>query len=148
MKIKIKQLSNNATIPTYGSGNAACLDLYANLQDQQSMIEIQPHETKKVGCGFAFEIPENYCGLIFARSGLATNYGLRPANCVGVADADYRGEYIVAVHNDSNNVRFIHQNDRIAQVMFIPINRIDDLEVVDELSETDRGYNGFGSTGR
>lgn len=147
MKIKIKQLSDTATIPTYGSGNAACIDLYANLQDQ-SMIEIQPHTTRKIGCGFAFEIPNNYCGLIFARSGLATNYGLRPANCVGVADADYRGEYIIALHNDSDNIRYVHQSDRIAQVMFIPVNRIDDLEVVDELSETDRGDNGFGSTGR
>lgn len=145
MQIYIKKLSDNAIVPTYGSGNAACLDLYANIPDQ--MITINPHETQTIGCGFAFEIPYNYCGLIFARSGIATKLGLRPANCVGVADADYRGEYKIALHNDSTNIRYIHHGDRIAQVMFIPVEKID-LEIVNELSKTERGSNGFGSTGR
>ena len=145
MKVNIKKLSENAIIPTYGSGNAACLDLYADIPD--NMTEIKSHETRVVGCGFAFEIPESYCGLIFARSGIATKLGLRPANCVGVADADYRGEYKIALHNDSTSTRYVHHGDRIAQVMFIPTERID-LNIVEELSNTERGSNGFGSTGR
>jgi dUTP pyrophosphatase len=92
------------------------------------------------------ELPENTFGAIFARSGLATKKGLRPANCVGVCDSDYRGEYVVALHNDTDEMMSIEPNERIAQLIvmpFIPVN----FTVVEELNETERGDGGFGSTG-
>ena len=94
----------------------------------------------------SFELPKGYAGYIFARSGLATKRGLRPANCVGVCDSDYTGEYIVAVHNDTDVVQVINHNDRIAQVVFMPVCQANFIEV-EELTETERGSGGFGSTG-
>lgn len=92
------------------------------------------------------EIPEGYFGAIFARSGLATKRGLRPANCVGVVDSDYRGEIIVALHNDTDKCESIHEGDRIAQIVIMPYLPVQ-LEEVEELSDTIRGEGGFGSTG-
>ena len=143
-KIKIKKLNENAKIPTRGSNYAAGYDLYA-CTDRP--ITISPHSTEKIHTGFAIEIPHGYFGAIFARSGLATKEGLRPANCVGVCDSDYRGEYIVAIHNDTDLPAVIEPNERIAQLVVMPF-----LEVlfkeVDELSDTNRGTGGFGSTGK
>lgn len=143
MNIKVKKLNENATIPTQGSKYSAGFDLYAATT---YTIEIEPHQTVKVGTGLAFELPEGTFGAIFARSGLATKKGLRPANCVGVCDSDYRGEYIVALHNDTNYVMTIEPNDRIAQLIVMNYNLIE-LTEVDELSDTERGDGGFGSTG-
>ena len=142
-KIKIKKLNENAIIPTHGSEYAAGYDLYACIDET---IAIQPHTTEKIHIGLAIEIPHGYFGAIFARSGLATKEGLRPANCVGVCDSDYRGEYIVALHNDTNSVKNIAPNDRIAQLVVMPYLPIE-FEEVDELSDTKRGNGGFGSTG-
>lgn len=157
MQVKIKRLSDTAITPTYGSEYAACMDLYADIQesinntslnyDKPNTVVIAPHTTIKIGTGFAFQPPKGYCGLIFARSGLATKSGLRPANCVGVCDEDYSGEYIVAIHNDTDIAKTIHHGDRIAQLMFISVERIDLIEV-EELVDTERGEGGFGSTGR
>lgn len=157
LNIKIKRLSNTAFMPTYGSTKAACMDLYANLGFHDAMtvnglakkpnfVEIEPHTTVKIGTGFAFQPPEGYCGLIFARSGLATKQGLAPANKVGVCDEDYTGEYIVALHNDTDETQFVHHGDRIAQLMFVPYEQASLIEV-DNLNETERGSGGFGSTG-
>ena len=157
LNVKIKRLSDTAFMPTYGSAKAACMDLYANLGYHDAMtvnglakkpnfIEIPPHSTAKIGTGFAFQPPEGYCGLIFARSGLATKRGLAPANKVGVCDEDYTGEYIVALHNDTDEIQFIHHGDRIAQLMFVPYEQANLIEV-DNLDETERGSGGFGSTG-
>lgn len=143
MQINIKKLKENATIPTSGSKYAAGYDLYACIDEP---ITIRPHETAKIGTGLAMEIPEGYFGGIFARSGLATKQGLRPANCCGVADSDYRGEYIVALHNDSNEERIVEPNERIAQLIVMPFLPIEFNEV-NELTDTDRGEGGFGSTG-
>ena len=140
--MKIKLLSDKATIPTRGSEEAAGWDLYA----AESVI-ILPHTTAKISTDIAIEIPAGYFGAVFARSGLATKQGLRPANCVGVIDSDYRGPIIVALHNDSNETRFVSGGDRIAQLVFIPYSSWD-WEVVDELSDTDRNTSGFGSTGQ
>lgn len=140
--VKIKRLSDTATMPTYGSTYAAGLDLYAD-----SDAIIYPKETVKIGCGFAFEPPEGYAGFIYARSGLATKQGLRPANCVGVADEDYKGEYIVPLHNDSRDIQRVNRGDRIAQLIFMPYEQAI-LKEVDELTPTQRGTGGFGSTGR
>lgn len=115
--------------------------------DCKESITIEPHETEKIGTGLAIEIPDGYFGAIFARSGLASKQGLRPANCVGVCDSDYRGEYIVAVHNDSNYPRVINPGERIAQLVVMPYLAVTFDEVAD-LSDTDRGDGGFGSTGK
>lgn len=144
MNIKIKRLSEEATIPTRGSEYSAGYDLYANIEKP---VSIKPHETVKIGTGWAIEIPDGYFGAIFARSGLATKEGLRPANCTGVCDSDYRGEYIVAIHNDSDVVREITPHERIAQLVIIPYLYVDFKET-DELSDTSRGRGGFGSTGK
>lgn len=140
--MKIKLLSDKATIPTRGSEEAAGWDLYA----AESVI-ILPHTTAKISTDIAIEIPAGYFGAVFARSGLATKQGLRPANCVGVIDSDYRGPIIVALHNDSNETRFISGSDRIAQLVFIPYSSWD-WEIVNELSDTDRGDGGFGHSGK
>jgi dUTP pyrophosphatase len=100
----------------------------------------------KIGTGIAVEIPEGYFGAIFARSGLATKRGLRPANCVGVVDADYRGELIVALHNDTDQLQFVEPGERIAQLVIMPYLSVE-FEESDGLNETQRGSNGFGSTG-
>lgn len=144
MKIEIKKLNENAVIPTRGSQQAAGYDLYAATTEP---ITIQPHETVKVGTGLAIAVPDGYFGAIFARSGLAAKQGLRPANCVGVADSDYRGEYIVALHNDTDVERTIEPKERIAQLVVMPYLAVE-FEEKDELSETARGEGGFGSTGK
>lgn len=143
-RVKIKRLNEMAIIPTRGSKEAAGYDLYAAIPES---IRINPHETVKVGTSLAFELPKGTFGAIFPRSGLATKQGLRPANCIGVCDSDYRGEYIVAVHNDSNEIQMIAPGERIAQLILMPyIPMI--FKEVDELSDTKRGAGGFGSTGK
>lgn len=142
--IKIQKLNPNATIPTRGSEEAAGYDLYACID---SPACIPPHTTVKIGTGIALALPPSTFGAIFARSGLATKEGLRPANCVGVCDSDYRGEYIVAIHNDSDRDKYIWPNDRIAQLVVMPYVNFD-FQEVQELNETERGAGGFGSTGQ
>lgn len=144
MNIKIKKLNENAIIPTRGSEYAAGVDLYACIDKP---IEIQPHETVKIGTGLAMELPDGYFGAIVARSGLATKQGLRPANCVGCCDSDYRGDYIVPLHNDTDITQTVIPNERIAQLVIMPYLPVDFTEV-DELTETERGNGGFGHTGK
>lgn len=142
--MKIKKLNPNAILPTKGSKYAAGWDLYACIPDIN--ITIPPHQTTKISTGFALEIPEGYWGGIYARSGLATKSGIRPANCCGVLDSDYRGPVIVALHNDSDTLYTVYDGDRIAQLIFHPVVNFNFTE--DEaLSETDRGAGSFGSTG-
>lgn len=162
--LKIKRLTETATLPTYGSSEAACFDLYADCKDakyrytldtdqgyitvEDNGIKIAPHTTVKVGTGLAMQTVNyrNYVGLIYARSGLATKQGLRPSNCVGVVDDDYIGEIIVALHNDTDEDKIIHHGDRMAQMMWMPCEQCNFIEV-DELNETERGDGGFGSSG-
>jgi len=144
MQIKIKKLRENATVPTRGSASAAGYDLYACLD---AAVTIAPHATAMIGTGLSVAIPEGYFGAVFARSGLAAKQALRPANCVGVCDSDYRGEYIVALHNDGEQERTIESGERIAQLVVIPYLSVE-FDVVDELDETARGAGGFGSTGK
>ena len=141
IKINFTKLNNDAVMPSHGSYWSAGYDLYSC-----DTFCIQPHSTLKIGTGIAMEIPEGYFGAIFARSGLATKRGLRPANCVGVVDADYRGEIIVALHNDTNFTQEISKGERIAQIAIIPHLSVQFVEV-DDLSSTERGEGGFGSTG-
>ena len=143
MDVRIKKLNDLAKIPTRGSKFSAGYDLYAATNYD---IQIPPHSTVKIGTGLAMDLPYGYFGAIFARSGIATKRGLRPANCVGVCDFDYKGEYIVAVHNDSNETMTVLADERIAQLILLPYQDIDFKEV-DELAKTDRGDSGFGHTG-
>lgn len=142
--MKVKRLNEKAVIPTRGSNEAAGYDLYACLEEP---VEIAPGETKSIGIGLAMEVPAGNFGGIFARSGLSRDEGLRPANCLGVVDSDYRGEVIVALHNDSKEARVVTNGQKIAQLIILPYLPIDFIEV-DELSSTERNANGFGSTGR
>jgi len=141
--IKFKRLNSMARIPSRGSEKAAGYDLYAAIYIP---YKIMPHCTAKIGTGLSFELPDETFGAIFARSGLATKRGLRPANCIGVCDSDYRGEYIVALHNDTEEIQIIEPGERIAQLILMPYIPMT-FEEVDELSDTTRGDGGFGSTG-
>ena len=144
MEVKIKKLSENAIIPTRGSDQAAGYDLYACLSS--AVVQIMPQTNQMISTGLSIEIPEGYFGAIFARSGLASKKGLRPANCVGVIDSDYRGEIKVCLYNDNSIVNTIVSGERIAQLVLLPYEPIDFVEA-NELNETDRGDGGFGSTG-
>lgn len=144
MIINIKKLTKTAKIPTRQHEGDAGYDLYADIQKP---IIIEPHTTEFIKTGLAIEIPDGYFGAIFARSGLATDKGLRPANCVGVCDSIYRGEYKVALHNDSVETRTVSPGDRIAQLVVMPYLNVEFNEV-DELTDTERGDGGFGSTGK
>lgn len=144
MKINIKRLTETAILPERGSAYAAGYDLFADVNES---VEIQPHETKMIGTGLAMEIPEGYFGGVFARSGLSSKEGLRPANCVGVVDADYRGQVCVALHNDGEVVRTVTPGQKIAQLVVVPFLNVE-FDEVKELSETVRGVGGFGSTGK
>ena len=141
--INVKKLDERAVLPTYGSEFAAGADLYAVTDGE---VVIQPGETKLVHTGLAMEIPEGYAGLIYARSGLASKRGLAPANKVGVVDADYRGEVMVALHNHSNVEQKISHGERIAQLVVAPFLKASFTET-EALSDTVRGVGGFGSTG-
>ena len=141
--VYIKLLNHLAKIPTRGSEYAAGYDLYAATN---YTIDIAPHSTVKIGTGIAVELMPDTMGAIFARSGLSTKKGLRPANCVGVCDPDYRGEYIVPLHNDTDEMMSIAPGERIAQLVILPFIPVT-FEVANELSDTDRGTDGFGSTG-
>lgn len=143
--VNFVKLNNRAKVPMRGSKEAAGYDLYANIFDE--FVEIPPHATVKIGTGLSMEIPKGYFGAIFARSGLAVKEGLRPSNCVGVVDADFRGEVKVALHNDTDTSRFITPNERIAQLVVLPYLEVQFNEV-EELGTTSRGEGGFGSTGK
>ena len=141
--VPIKKLDEKAIIPTYGSAYAAGADLYACLDET---VTIAPGETLLIHTGIAMEIPAGYAGLIYARSGLASKKGLAPANKVGVVDADYRGEIMVALHNHSNVAASVEPQERIAQLVITPYLTAQ-FEETDNLSDTVRGVGGFGSTG-
>ncbi len=143
IQIQVKRLTETAKFPVRGSRFAAGYDLYADLKEP---VLIPPHKTLMISTGIAAAIPEGYFGAIFARSGLAAKQSLRPANCVGVVDSDYRGEWMVALHNDSDEPREVVPMERIAQCVIIPYLSVS-FEEVSELSDTERSAGGFGSTG-
>ena len=145
VKVNAKKLLNGATMPTYGSAYAAGADLYACIEGE-GKITILPHQTVLVHTGIAMEIPEGLVGLVYARSGLASKRNLAPANKVGVIDSDYRGEIMVALHNHSGESAQVRPDERIAQIVIVP-HLTAQFEIADELSSTERGAGGFGSTG-
>ncbi|MBQ9460212.1 MAG: dUTP diphosphatase [Oscillospiraceae bacterium] len=143
-RVQVKKLDERAVMPVRGSACAAGYDLCACLDCE---VTILPHTTAMIGTGLSFALPEGTFGAVFARSGLAAREALRPANCVGVCDSDYRGEYIVALHNDSDAPRVVKHGERIAQLVLLPYLPME-FEETDALSETLRGAGGFGSTGK
>lgn len=143
-EINFTKLNYNAKDPVCGSLEAAGYDLSAAIDTN---VLIPPHETVKIPTGIAIELPKLTFGGIYARSGIASREGLRPANCTGVIDSDYRGEIIVALHNDSDTHRIVEPGERIAQLIVQPYVPVKYKEI-DTLSTTDRGTNGFGSTGK
>ena len=146
MKIKIEKLDDSIKMPVYSSEGAAGMDLCAYVPSSMEWVTIPPHKSKLIHTGFAMAIPDGYFGAIFARSGLALKEGLRPTNCVGVVDSDYRGEVMVALRNDSDLPRYIKDGERVAQMIIIPCESVE-LTQVKSLEATERGAGGFGSTG-
>ena len=144
VKVRFRRVSDLAHIPTRGSEKAAGYDLYAAID---APVGIPPHQTVQIDTGLQFEIPDGYFAAIYARSGIAAREGLRPANCTGVCDSDYRGNYIVALHNDSETTRIVSPGERIAQMVVMPYLSVC-FEESGTLSETERGAGGFGSTGK
>ena len=141
--VPVKKLDPRAKLPAYGSADAAGADLYALLGES---VSIAPGATALIPTGLSLAIPRGYVGLIYARSGLATKQGLAPANKVGVIDADYRGELLISLYNQSGEVRTVSDGDRIAQLVIAPYLTAQFAET-DELGDTQRGAGGFGSTG-
>ncbi|MBE6916823.1 MAG: dUTP diphosphatase [Ruminococcaceae bacterium] len=142
--VAVKRLRSNAVLPTYGSADAAGADLYACLDEA---VSIAPHETVFIPTGIALEVPKDCAGLIYARSSMGAKRGLAPANKVGVIDSDYRGEIMVALHNHSQIPQQVAPGERVAQILITPV-LTPVYEEVEELTNTDRGAGGFGSTGK
>ena len=142
--IKVKKLRPGATLPTYGTEFSAGADLYACLEEP---VTIAPGETKKIPTGLAMEIPVGCAGLIYARSSLGTKQGLAPANKVGVVDSDYRGEFLIFLHNHGSQAQTISHGDRVAQLLVTPVFTPGFVEA-EALTDTLRGTGGFGSTGK
>ncbi len=143
--LKIKLLRENAVLPKRATTGSAGMDLYACTN---KAVTVMPHECVKFPTGIAIALPSaEYGAFIFARSGLSVNHGLAPANCVGVVDSDYRGEIIVGLVNQFDTPYTVEPGERIAQMLIMPV-AIPEIEVCDELDNTDRGAGGFGSSGR
>lgn len=143
-KIRLKFLSKNAKMPSYGSEEAAGADLYACISEAMT---VKPGETVWIPTGIALELPKGYAGLIYARSSMGTKRGLAPANKVGVIDSDYRGEICVVLYNHSTEQQTVEPDERIAQLLITPV-ITPGFNVVDALSDTQRDAGGFGSTGK
>lgn len=143
MEIKIKKLSQKAIIPILGTANSAGYDLFACINND---VCINQNEIILIPTGIAIEIPENYFGMVCSRSGLAIKHGIHIMNSPGIIDSDYRGEIKCILHNSSNNAFTVQNGARIAQLILIKYDNIKFVET-ETLSDTSRGYNGFGSTG-
>ena len=144
MEMNIKKLHEDSIIPTKGTNESAGYDLYAYLDKDK--VSLNPGETKMINIGISLEIPKGYFAGIFARSGIASKRNLRPANCTGVIDSDYRGELRVPIYNDSDKVQYIENKERVAQMIILPYLDVE-FNIKDELSESNRSDEGFGSTG-
>ena len=148
--LPMKAASINVPLPDYATEGSAGLDLYAydpgTEDDEPSVIRIPSHGTKAVSTGLMAAIPEGHVGLVFARSGLAAEKGIRPANCVEVIDSDYRGLIIVLLHNDTDTTQYVPVGSRVAQMVIVKYERLTPF-ITDDLGRTERGEGGFGSTG-
>ena len=149
MDLKIKALSpkigTDIPLPYYATPGSAAMDLHACLV---GAVTIPAGERRVIPTGLAIALPSaDYVALVFARSGLGIKHGVAPANCVGVIDSDYRGELIVPLRNFGDKPYTVQPGERIAQLVLLPVFLLP-VEEVEELSQTQRGEGGFGSTGR
>jgi dUTP pyrophosphatase len=146
MELKFKKLHPDAIAPVYATAGAACFDLHALVLTESDAVSDGNPVT--VRTGLSFEVPEGYVMEIYSRSGHGFKNSVRLANCVGIIDSDYRGEVMLRLAKDASPapLMWIRNGDRIAQAMIVPIPQVQLTEVTD-LSETDRGSGGFGSTG-
>lgn len=142
LTLKAKRLHPDAQLPEYATAGAACFDIKAN-----ETCVVLPGDRCVVSTGLSFEVPDGYVMLVYSRSGHGFNKGVRLVNSVGVIDSDYRGEVLIGLHNDSDVLFKVYKGDRIAQAMLMPVPRATLVEA-DNLSETERGTGGFGSTGK
>lgn len=142
--INVKLLRPGAKLPTYGTEFSAGADLYACLTES---VTIAPGETRAIPTGIALEVPVGCAGLVYARSGIAVKRGLAPANKVGVIDSDYRGELMVMLHNHGSVSQTVESGERVAQLLITPV-LTPAYRQADQLSDTQRGEGGFGSTGK
>ena len=147
MQLNIKKLHPDAKTPTYATEGSACFDLYAvEVEPDTRLINGKPQSFRT---GLSFEIPAGYVMLVFSRSGHGFNYSTRLSNCVGIIDSDYRGEVMVRLIRDTDSLtspNFFSTGDRIAQAMLVPVEQVVFFET-EELTETERGSEGFGSSG-
>jgi len=144
MKLKIKKLCEGAILPRKAHADDAGIDLFACIQSPSKQVVIPSHSRAVIGTGIAMEIPKGWFGLIKDRSGLAAKYGLHVL--AGVVDAGYRGEVKVVLYNTSNEPFVVKHGMKIAQMLILPVPEIK-IEEVEELTDSERGENGFGSTG-
>lgn len=143
MKINVKKVHPDAQLPEYATAGAGCFDLTACLSEPMTGTGTSPSVI--VPTGLAFEIPEGHVMLLFSRSGHGFKKAVRLANCVGVIDSDYRGEVLVKLTRDAQGMIHVEPGEPIAQAMVVPVPRVELIEV-EELTETERGEGGFGST--
>ena len=141
MQIRVK-LTDGATLPKHAKQGDAGMDLTS-----RQTVEIAPQGTVMVGTGVAMEIPEGFVGLVFPRSGLASKRGVNLTNCVGVIDSGYRGEIKAPLYNAGHETQVVERGERVCQIVIVPFVTCECVKV-DELSDTERGDGGFGSTGR
>lgn len=166
VNVKIKKLFDNAILPTKAHDTDACFDIYANIPDieicydcvfnessgvvdfipYRGATKIEPGKSVVIHTGFCTEIPERYFAAVFCRSGMGIKKHLRLSNSVGIIDSSYRGEWMVSLYNDGSESKIIHNGDRIAQFALLPVLDVN-LEEVDNVSDTERGTGGFGSSG-
>lgn len=144
MEIKIKLLRETSKPPVYASAGAAAADLHADIEVP---VKLMPGQRTIIPTGIAAQIPENYVGILSARSGLSIKKGITLTNGIGVIDSDYRGEIGAAVINLSNEEYTIEPGERICQMMIMPISQYE-FTTENDLDKTERGEGGFGSTGR
>lgn len=142
INVKIKH-SGKHPLPAYQTNGSAAMDLHAELGRPQHVVQGM---AELIPTGIYLEIPEGYCVKIFSRSGLADKKGLHLSNGVGIIDSDYRGQIFVSLYNGSQVTQYVETGDRIAQMKIEKVELIE-WDVVDKLTETDRGIGGFGSTG-
>ena len=147
LQVKVKVVSplikTKIPMPSYATSGSAAMDLHACCE---APIVVAARSQIKVPTGIAIELPQNVVALVFPRSGLASKHGISLTNSVGVIDSDYRGEIICLIKNDSDEDFTVKPGDRIAQLGFFPVYQVE-WEEVSDLSSTQRGTGGFGSTG-
>lgn len=141
--LKIEKLAHCKTIPSYQTDGASGMDLSAAISEP---IEIKPLERKLIPTGIKIQLEKGFEAQIRPRSGMSIKHGITLINCVGTIDEDYRGEVCVPIVNISNEAYTINPNDRIAQMVIMPVAKAK-IEIVEELTETERNAGGFGSTG-